>query len=77
MTNPPTVPAATFEDTGTALMRIRAAHPAWEVAWDDTRRAWWASIRLSPAATRDIFAHSLPVLESKLGALASDRHSSG
>jgi len=66
----------TYADTGTALMRIRAAHPAWEVAWDDARRAWWASLRISPAATHDIFAHSLPVLEGKLGALASGRHSS-
>jgi len=66
----------TYEDTGTALMRIRAAHPGWEVAWDDTRRAWWASARLSPTATHDIYAHSLPVLEGKLGALASTRLSS-
>ena len=66
----------TYADTGTALMRIRAAHPGWEVAWDDARRVWWASTRLSPAATHDIYAHSLPVLEGKLGALASDRHSS-
>ena len=58
----------TYEDTGTALMRIRVAHPAWDIAWDDARRAWWASLRISPTATRDIFAHSLPVLEAKLGA---------
>jgi len=64
------------EDTTSTLMRIRAAHPGWEVAWDDARRVWWASLRISPAATHDIFAHSLPVLEGKLDALASDRHSS-
>jgi len=64
------------EDTTSALMRIRAAHPGWEVAWDDARRAWRASVRISPAATHDIYAHSLPVLEGKLDALASDQLSS-
>ena len=61
------------EDTTTVLMRVRAAHPGWDVAWDDARRVWWASLRISPTATHDIFAHSLPVLEGKLDALASAR----
>ncbi|HUZ24726.1 MAG TPA: hypothetical protein VMV07_13280 [Streptosporangiaceae bacterium] len=61
------------EDTATGLMRIRAAHPGWDVARDDARRAWWASLRISPTATHDIYAHSLPVLEGKLNALASAR----
>ena len=64
------------EDTTTALMRIRAAHPAWDVAWDDARRVWRASVRISPAATHDIYAHSLAVLEAKLDARASARLSS-
>jgi len=64
------------EDTTSALMRIRAAHPGWDVAWDDARRVWWASVRISPTATHDIYAHSLAVLEGKLDALASDRLSS-
>jgi len=74
MTHPPT--GLIREDASSTLMRIRAAHPGWEVAWDDARRVWWASLRISPAATHDIFAHSLPVLEGKLDALASDRLSS-